>query len=109
MALPECTSSSLLRSPVVTKGSRRRMVPLLAGLGVGALVAVVAVVVGPRAEPAAPPTFAPDVTNEPQAGGPMPFGPLFDDASTAPPPPSPLLLPLPIPPPVPLPPPIPVP
>ena len=85
------------------------MVPLLAGLGCGALVAVVAVVVGPRAEPAAPPTFAPDVTNEPQAVGPMPFDSLFDDASTTPPPPSPLLLPLPIPPPVPLPPPIPVP
>lgn len=80
------------------------MVPLLAGLGCGALVAVVAVVVGPRSEPEAQPTFAPEVTNEPQAVGPIPF----DDASTAPPPPGPLLLPLPIPPPIPLPP-VPVP
>ncbi|WP_064745382.1 CAP domain-containing protein [Pseudonocardia acaciae] len=85
----------------MTNRGRQRMIPVLAGLGCGALVAVVAVVVGPRS--ATPPPPPPDVSasGDPLAVGPVPL----DDASTAPLPPGGLGLPLPAPPPIAVPPP----
>jgi uncharacterized protein YkwD len=101
MALMECTLRSLLRSPTVTTIGRRRLVPALAGLGCGALIAVVTVMVGPRPQPVPPP---PDPTT---LAGPMIIGPPPPGPAGAPNPGSPLLLPLP--PPVPVPPPAPTP
>jgi uncharacterized protein YkwD len=78
---------------------RRRLVPALAGLGCGALIAVVTVVVGPRhQEP--PPAPQPDTT----LSGPMAVGPPPPEPPGTPTPRGPLLLPFP---PIPVPPPIP--
>ena len=83
---------------------RRRLVPVLVGLGCGALVAVAAVLVAPRAEQQAPPP--PQAPSSEPVGdpGPIAVGPLpYDDASQPPAATGPLLLP--IPPPAPAPPP----
>jgi uncharacterized protein YkwD len=76
---------------------RRRLIPMLAGLGCGALVAVTAVVVAPRSAMLPPPSPDTSSTPSPIAVGPLPH----DDSSSAPMPPGPLLLPLPTPPPIP--------
>lgn len=76
---------------------RRRLIPMLAGLGCGALVAVTAVVVAPRSAMLPPPSPDTSSTPSPIAVGPLPH----DDSSSTPMPPGPLLLPLPIPPPIP--------
>ncbi|MDT7620272.1 MAG: hypothetical protein QOF99_1173 [Pseudonocardiales bacterium] len=107
MALSECTLRSLLRSPTVTTIGRRHLVPALAGLGCGALIAVVTVMVGPHQQPVPP---QPDPTT---LAGPMIIGPPPPDPAGTPDQGSPLLLPLPppvpVPPPAPTPPPVPVP
>jgi uncharacterized protein YkwD len=108
MALSECTLRSLLRSPTVTTIGRRRLVPALAGLGCGALIAVVTVMVGPRQQPVPPPRPDPTTLAGPMIIGPPPPDPVGTSDQG-----SPLLLPLPppvpVPPPVPAPPPVPVP
>jgi uncharacterized protein YkwD len=78
---------------------RRRLVPALAGLGCGALIAVVTVLVGPHHEPA-PTAPEPSTT----LAGPQAVGPPPPEPPGAPTPRGPLLLPFP---PIPVPPPIP--
>jgi uncharacterized protein YkwD len=103
MALSGCTQRSLLRSLNVTTLGRPlglgRFAPVLAGLGCGALIAVVSVVVTPLATP-------PRLHSDPvlPVTGPQAVGPLPPDAgSQAAPisPDGPLLLPFPPPPPAP--------
>ena len=78
---------------------RRRLVPLLAGLGCGALIAVVTVLVGPHHEQA-PPAPEPSTT----LAGPQAVGPPPPEPTGTPAPLGPLLLPFP---PIPVPPPVP--
>jgi len=93
MALSECTLRSLLRSPTVTISGRRRLAPALAGLGCGALIAVVTVLLGSHREPA-PATPAPgNPVSGPIAVG--PFTPDLGGVLSPTNPGGPLLLPLP--------------
>ena len=103
MALSECTQRSLLRLlNVTTLGrplGRGRFAPVLVGLGCGALIAVVSVMVTPLSTHSAPPR--PDLVIP--VTGPQAVGPLPPDAGSqaAPITPDGPLLPFPAPPPAP--------